>query len=127
MLSPTGGGPIVRFSSADFPERSRDVMWREMLRRHIVALETEQVKDQPLGKPFCNNNVGMALPGLGVVTYNATQSTVRRTRRLLADGNDNLRLLILRRSITAASATQFGREIAVDSGNAVVLLNSEQN
>jgi len=61
------------------------------------------------------------------VTYNAPQSTVRRTRRLLADGNENLRLLILRRSTTAATATQFGREIAVDPGNAVVLLNSEQN
>jgi AraC-like DNA-binding protein len=126
MLSPTAGGPIVRFASADFPERSRDVMWREMLRRHIVALDSD-LKDQPLGKPFNNNNVGMALPGLGVVTHNAPQATIRRPRRLLADGNDNLRLLILRRSTTAASAAQFGREITVDSGNAVVLLNSEQN
>jgi AraC-like DNA-binding protein len=101
-------------------------MWREMLRRHIVALESE-FKDQFPGKPLLTNNVGMALPGLGIVTYNAPQSTVRRTRRLLADGNDNLRLLILRRSTTAATATQFGREITVDSGNAVVLLNSEPN
>jgi hypothetical protein len=126
IVSPTASGPIVRFSSADFPERSRDVMWREMLRRHIVALDSD-LKDQPLGKPFNNNNVGMALPGLGVVTHNAAQCSVRRTRRLLADGNENLRLLIFARSTTAATATQFGREIAVDSGNAVVLLNSEQN
>jgi AraC-like DNA-binding protein len=98
-------------------------MWSEMVRRHIVALEAE-VKDQFAGKP---NAVGMALPGLGVVAYNARPSTVRRTRRLLADGSDNLRLLIFRRSTTAATATQFGREITVDSGNAVVLLNSEQN
>jgi AraC-like DNA-binding protein len=123
MLSPTGGGPIVRFAWTDFPERSRHVMWNEMVRRHIVALEAE-VKDQFPGKP---NMVGMVLPGLGVVTYNARQGTVRRPRRLLADGNENLRLLILRRSTTAATAAQFGREITVDSGNAVVLLNSEQN
>ena len=122
MLSPNGGGSIARFSSADFPERSRDVMWHEMLRRHIVALDSE-IKDQSRG----TNAVGMALTGLGIVTYYARQSTVRRTRRLLADGNDNLRLLILRRSTTAATAAQFGREIAVDPGNAVVLLNSEQN
>jgi len=126
MLSPTGGGSIVRFSAADFPEPSRDVMWKEMVQRHIVSLDTE-LKDQFLGKPSYTNNVGMALPSLGIVTYSAPQSTVRRTRRLLADGNDNLRLLILRRSTTAATATQFGREIAVDSGSAVVLLNSEQN
>jgi len=126
MLSPNGGGSIIRFSSADFPERSRDAMWREMRRRHIVSLETE-FKGQFLGKPHFPNAVGMALPGLGVVTSNASQTTTRRTRRLLADGNDNLRLLILRRSATAAIATQFGREITVDPGNAVVLLNSEQN
>jgi hypothetical protein len=101
-------------------------MWSEMLRRHIVSLETE-FKDQFLGKPHFHNAVGMALPGLGVVTFNARQSTTRRTRRLLADGNDNLRLLICRKSTTAATATQFGREITVDPGNAVVLLNSEQN
>jgi AraC-like DNA-binding protein len=127
MLSPRGGGPIARFSSGDFPERSRDVMWKEMVQRHIVSLENEFKKDQYLGKPRIRNAVGMALPGLGVVTYNASQVTTRRTRRLLADGNDNLRLLILRRSTTAATATQFGREVTVDSGNAVVLLNSEQN
>ena len=126
MLPPTGSGPIVRFSAGDFPGPSRYVMWSEMLRRHIVSLETE-FKGQFLGKPHLHNAVGMALPGLGVVTFNARQSTTRRTRRLLADGNDNLRLLILRRSATAAIATQFGREITVDPGNAVVLLNSEQN
>src|SRR6516162_469107 len=123
MLSPNGGGTIVRFSSADFPERSQAVMWSEMVRRHIVSLET-----QFLGKPGFPNAVGMALPGLGVVTYIAQhQATTRRTRRLFADGNDNLRLLILRRATTAATAAQFGREVAVDPGNAVVLLNSEQN
>ena len=126
MLPPTGSGPIVRFSAGDFPGPSRYVMWSEMLRRHIVSLETE-FKGQFLGKPHLHNAVGMALPGLGVVTFNARQSTTRRTRRLLADGNDNLRLLICRKSTRAATATQFGREITVDPGNAVVLLNSEQN
>src|SRR6516165_7322302 len=87
MLPPTGSGPIVRFSAGDFPGPSRYVMWSEMLRRHIVSLETE-FKGQFLGKPHLHNAVGMALPCLGVVTFNARQSTTRRTRRLLADGND---------------------------------------
>jgi AraC-like DNA-binding protein len=53
--------------------------------------------------------------------------TARRTPQLLADGNDNLRLIIPTNLATAAIATQFGREITIDSGGAVVLLNSEQN
>jgi AraC-like DNA-binding protein len=69
----------------------------------------------------------MALPDLGVVRFHPSHGTVRRTRTLVADGNENLRLLILRRSTGGAGATQFGREISLDPGNAVVLLNSEQN
>jgi AraC-like DNA-binding protein len=54
-------------------------------------------------------------------------ATVRRTSKLLTDGNDNLRLIMVKRSTTAAIATQFGREVAVDPGGAIVLSNSEQN
>jgi AraC-like DNA-binding protein len=53
--------------------------------------------------------------------------TIRRTPELLTDGNDNLRLIILKKSTTAAIATQSGREIEVDPGGAVVLSNSDQN
>jgi hypothetical protein len=67
------------------------------------------------------------MPGLGVVISNQGAQKVRRTRELLTDGNDNLRLIILRRSPISATATQFGRDITIDSGGAVVLSNSEQN
>jgi AraC-like DNA-binding protein len=69
----------------------------------------------------------MALPNLGIATSTLMPATVRRTPKLLTDGNDNLRLIIVKRSTTAAIATQFGREVAVDPGGAVVLSNSEQN
>jgi AraC-like DNA-binding protein len=52
---------------------------------------------------------------------------IRRTPELLTDGNDNLRLIIVKKSTSAATATQFGREVVVDPAGAVVLSNSEQN
>jgi AraC-like DNA-binding protein len=87
------------------------------MRHHIVGLDG----------PLSGNALGMVLPSLGIMISDNMGQTVQRTPQLLADGNDNLRLIILRRSTTAAIATQFGREITVDPGDAVVLSNSEQN
>jgi len=123
MLSPAAGGLMNRFSTAAFPERGRYARFRESLRRHIVGLDIGPlVEDQ-----YWSNAVAITLPGLGVVTATAMPATIRRTPKLLADGNDNLRLIILRRSATAATAMQSGREITIDPGGAVVLSNSEQN
>jgi AraC-like DNA-binding protein len=124
MMSPAAGVPIFRFSMAALPEGDPNaILFREMLRRHIVALD-----NQPLtkGRPL-RGAVGIALSDLGITVSTSTPQTVRRTRQLLTDGNDNLRLIIPRRSTTSAIATQFGREIAIDPGGAVVLSNSEQN
>jgi AraC-like DNA-binding protein len=118
MLSPTDGEPIVRFSR---DEGGLSVIsFREMLRQHIVALDQQPTKG-------LHSAVGIALPDLGVVTSTSRPQTVRRTRQLVADGNDNLRLIILRKSTTPAVAAQFGREITIDRGGAVILSNSEQN
>jgi AraC-like DNA-binding protein len=122
MLS--SGAPTVRFSSDwSFAEPSRAATWREKLRQNIVGLEVEELNEDR----HWNNSVGIAMPGLGVVRSSAAPYSARRTRKLLADGNDNLRLIILKRSTTAAIAAQFRREITVEPGAAVVLSNSEQN
>jgi AraC-like DNA-binding protein len=123
MLSPPAGVPIFRFSTEAFPERHRHAMWRESLRRHIVGLDIEPL----LEDQYWSDSVATVLPGLGVVTSTAMPETIRRTPKLLADGNDNLRLIILQRSTAPAIAAQFGREITIDPGGAVVLSNSEQN
>jgi AraC-like DNA-binding protein len=124
LVQPTAGVPTVRFSTDDLPDGGLDaVMFRAMMRQHIVALE-----NQPLSEGGrIRRAVGMALPDLGIATASSEPQIVRRTAQLLADGNDNLRLIIAKRSRKAAVAVQFGREISVNPGNAVVLTNSEQN
>ena len=113
---------IVRFSTDDFSKRQRNALWSETLRQRIVGLDVERLADRPW-----QTSVGIALPGLGIVRTDATSMVVRRTPQLLSDGNDNLRLIILKKSTDRAVAAQFGREITLDSGGAVVLSNSEQN
>jgi len=110
---------IVRFSSDNGQRRAT---WLETLRRQIVGLDSEPLVDRPR-----NNSVGIVLPNLGVVRSEGTPSVVRRTSQLVSDGNDNLRLVILAKSRGRAVAAQFGREITMEPGGAVVLSNSEQN
>jgi AraC-like DNA-binding protein len=122
MRSPAAGGLIFRFSTAG-PEGGRSKRYRELMTQHVVGLEHE-----PLNLDrYWANATAIALPNLGIATSTLMPARVRRTPQLLTDGNDNLRLIIVKRSTTAAIATQFGREIAVDPGGAVVLSNSEQN
>ncbi len=123
-VPPTASVPTVRFSTDDLPDGEQGVAsFREMLRRYIVALER-----QPLTKGTrMRRAVGMALPDLGISVATSEPQIVRRTPQLLADGNDNLRLIITKRSRKSAVAVQFGREISVNPGSAVVLTNSEEN
>jgi AraC-like DNA-binding protein len=113
---------IVRFSTDNFPKRQRIALWNETRRQQIVGLDLKSLVDRPR-----TASMGIVLPGLGVVTSAATPLVAGRTRQLLSDGNDNLRLVILRKSKGRAVAAQFGREITIDSGGAIVLSNSEQN
>jgi len=88
-----------------------------------VGLEHEPLT----GDRYWSTATAIALPNLGIATSTVMPATIRRTSKLLTDGNDNLRLIMVRRSTTGAIATQFEREIAVDPGGAVVLSNSEQS
>src|SRR6516165_63030 len=117
MLSPAAGGLITRFSTEALPGKR----YRELMTQHVVGLHHEPLTEDQ----YWSTATAIALPNLGVATSTVMPSTVRRTPQLLTDGNDNLRLIMVKRSTTAAVATQFGREIAVDPGSAVVLSNSE--
>jgi AraC-like DNA-binding protein len=120
LLSP-GGGPVVRFSIDALPQGDRLASWRDALQRQIVALEVDS------STKYRSNAVGMVLPGLGLMASNTSPQTVRRSKHLLADGNDNLRLIILSRSTKSAIAVHSGREVLIEPGAAAVLSNSEQN
>jgi AraC-like DNA-binding protein len=109
---------IFRFSA----DQANREMWREYLRNRIVSLDS-----WPLSEVGHFEGVGMTLPDLGMVTNSITPFRVARTREKMHDGNDNLRLVILRRSASSAPAAQLGRELSVEAGGAVVLSNCDLN
>lgn len=124
MLSLAAGGLITRFSTGTFcPSAGEGERFRELMTQYVVGLDHEPLA----GDRYWSTATAIALPNLGIAASTVMPATIRRTSKLLTDGNDNLRLIMVKRSTTAAIATQFGREVAVDPGGAVVLSNSEQN
>ena len=69
--------------------------WRDLLRQRIVGLEYELLTKDPQATTGSRSSLGLVLPGLGIVdSITLMPQTIRRTKQLLADGNDNLRLII---------------------------------
>jgi AraC-like DNA-binding protein len=113
---------ISRFSTDGIPRYQRAARFREHVGNAIVKLDA-----CPLSEDFCVDGTAMTLPNLGAVATSITPSRIARTREVLRDGNDNLRLVILRRSAGFAPATQLGGELNVENGGAVVLSNCDLN
>jgi AraC-like DNA-binding protein len=103
-----------RFSTEAFPERERIAAFCELYGRKMLRLEMEPQPDVP----FHADVILRMLPGLGIVSARASLVRVGRTRQLLADADDNL---LLQLSSSAGVASQFGREVAVGPGEAVLL------
>src|SRR5215831_14860345 len=122
MTKPGSIGDAIRFSTDTFPPLERAANFREFVRSRIVKLDHE-----PRDKINCLNGVAMTLPSLAVVAVNMTPIRCARTREMMNDGNDNVRLVILKRSTSPAPATQLGRDITVEPGSAVVLSNCDLN
>jgi AraC-like DNA-binding protein len=113
---------VARFSTDAFPERNRAAVFREHVRNQIVRLDVAL-----LAESTRVDGVGMTLPGLGVVAVNITPVRCARTRETMQDGNDNIRLVILKRSASPAPAAHLGRHLMVEPGSAVVLSNCDLN
>lgn len=122
MTKPGSVGNAIRFSTDAFPAHNRAATFREYVRSRIVRFDHELLDENPR-----LDGVAMTLPGLAVVSVNMTPVRCARTRETMNDGNDNLRLVILKCATSPAPATQLGRDITVEPGSAVVLSNCDVN
>jgi AraC-like DNA-binding protein len=106
---------ILRFSTDDLPERDRLPMMREVHGRLTARLDIEPAP----GVPLHYQVIAQALPGLTVSTFSESPVTVRRTRQLLADANDDI---VFALPPTAANmVSQLGRELSPFVGDAVLM------
>jgi AraC-like DNA-binding protein len=114
MTAPLDGIPVLRFSTDDLPERDRLPMAREVYGRLMAKLDIEPAR----GAPLHFRVVAKVLPGLIVSSSSKSPVISKRTRELLADGNDDV---ILALSATAGNmVSQVGRELVTGSRDATL-------
>jgi AraC-like DNA-binding protein len=107
----------IRFSTADLPAPERVPFVGEAMERYGLDF-------QPLpGEPFRLDAVQGFLPGLNVVSVVNSGIRMARTRRRLADGKDSLDLAVV--ATGSETFSQFGRDVTVADGEAVLLSNAD--
>jgi AraC-like DNA-binding protein len=111
---------LLRFSTADLPPLERLPIWLEVFGRQCVQVEMVQRSDLPL-ETYATL---LALPGLRAAWCLAgTPASWRRTPEIVRDGNDDFALLMPLSGAMASS--QLGREIQLNKGAGVGILNNE--
>src|SRR5262245_38430358 len=80
----------IRFSLASVPERDRAGLYREFFGRSRFPLDIEPMR----GRPFEAEFTMRALPGLHLFSGRVHGSRNSRTRELMADGVDDLALMV---------------------------------
>jgi AraC-like DNA-binding protein len=109
---------ILRFSTDELPERDRLPMMREVHGRLTAKVDIEPAP----GVPLHYRVIARALPGLTVSMFSESALTIRRTRELLADGNDDVVFAV---PPTAANMlSHLGRELS-PIGDAVLLSTAD--
>jgi AraC-like DNA-binding protein len=108
-----------RFSTTALPERKRVPFWREMFGRQAVRLDIEPRSNHA----FVAEAIVRSLQGLRSISFASAPADLERTRRMVADADDALVLLVSRRGSLAAS--QHGRDVLLRPGDATLLLHAE--
>jgi AraC-like DNA-binding protein len=109
---------VLRFSTDELPERDRLPIMREVHGRLTARVDIEPAP----GVPLHYQVTAHALPGLTVSMFSESSVTIRRTRELLADGNDDVVFAV---PPTAANMlSHLGRELS-PIGDAVLLSSAD--
>jgi AraC-like DNA-binding protein len=111
---------LLRFSTDELPERDRIAIWREVFGRYIVTADIE-----PLGSDgFSQSATLRNLPELSLASMSSTGVRAVRAGQLIADGNDNLNLVVNMTGTT--EYRQFGRETVIGPHQAVLLSSADE-
>ena len=108
---------MFHFSTDHLPERDRLAGLREILGRKMSRLEFE-----PLTPVFHADVELRAWDSVGIASIDHSLMRVSRTRELLADGEDALVFSI---PSGGGFASQFGREVTMEPGDAVLGSNAD--
>ena len=108
-----------RLSTRALPERERIPMYREVFGRGLLHIEVEPLSDYPIHAEATLR----ALPGLRTVACIGSAMRLQRTRSNIADGDNSIGLVV--NLGERGQVCQRGRDVALEDGDAVLLLHAE--
>ena len=111
---------LLRFSTDALPERDRLAIWVEVFGRYIVKAQFEAVG----GNVFSQTATLRSLPGLSLASLSGSGFRASRTGELLADGDDNLNLVI--GIAGTVEYRQLGREALISPQEAVLASHADE-
>jgi AraC-like DNA-binding protein len=114
----TGGAATFRFCTSELPERGRLAAWRESVGRDLLRFEMEPLD----GAPLSFDMTARRWTGLRIISVTTSPVRTERTRALLADGDDNLCVLM---PDAAGVFAGLGREVTIGAGEAIVMPRCE--
>jgi AraC-like DNA-binding protein len=109
----------VRFSTTNLPASMRAAKWREHYTQTVLRADIEPNDDTS----FQATVTSLALPGLQLVSGRFTAARIVRTREMIADGNDDLSLLVNQTGDVTVSARC--RQVALGGNDAVLISSGE--
>jgi hypothetical protein len=109
----------VRFSTADLPQNMRVATWREHYGHTVLRADIAPADDASFDAAV----VSRTLPGLQLVSGRFTAARIIRTREMIADGNDDLSLLVNQTGNVTVHAR--GREVTLRENDAVLISSGE--
>ncbi|MBV8797335.1 MAG: AraC family transcriptional regulator [Hyphomicrobiales bacterium] len=110
---------VLRFSTDDLPERDRLPIMREVHGRLPARVDIEPAPDTPLHYRV----TAYPMSGLVLSLFSVSRTTIRRTRELLADGNDDV--VFVAPPTAGNMVSQLGREFSQIAGDAVLMSASD--
>ena len=114
MGSNGSGFQHLHFSTANLAPKDRIAVWREEFGRDVLRLDIEPVP----GVSFSADLTVYPLPGLSLVSAAICGTRERRTRELVADGNDAIGLAINLSGPFIASGRN--QEVTLGEGDAIL-------
>lgn len=116
--TPSSPVPTLEFRSDFASESQRVALFREVFGAQYCGIDVEPLSDGPF-------NVAMqarALPGISLSSAEYSPLRCGRTRKLIADGNDDLLLGV---PMSKGIAHQCGHETALEPGDGIVMSNAD--
>ena len=102
-----------RFNAADLPEGERVAAWREFFAPRIFAAEIEPLADLPFQVDVAIRH----MPPISTMRAFSSLARVSRSPQLIADGSQSIAIMV---SSTETLAVERGREVALDTGDALI-------